>query len=449
MRLTKKVFLDLGIFMIAFGLGIGIVFPFFVMLLGVSNEIALSPLFFFLCILAGLAVGAFNFFISKIVVGKRLRILAKHMNKVENKISDSMGSSIIQDCVNDECYIEVDSNDEIGESAHSFNELIMTLSGFMKTEKEVKEFNQILSTQIELEVLARKAVDKLLEHMNSDAGCLIIEQNGELVPVSSRGIKNPEKLINNDLITESYYKNLSKTIHLPKEIKIDGLLLEFVPNEIRIEPISYKNVSLGIVVLAFKESFNSNLKTNLELHLNTLSLALRNSITYNQLQTLAAFDQLTGLYNRHFGLNRLVEEYKRSSRTGEPLGVLMFDIDHFKSINDTYGHTVGDKVLRNIAKFIRIGLREGDFVIRYGGEEFVIVLPGASKEDSKDVAERIRRIIQESVTQHGKQVIKFTVSIGCTSYPQYDAKDENELIKIADEALYEAKESGRNKVVQK
>jgi len=110
-----------------------------------------------------------------------------------------------------------------------------------------------------------------------------------------------------------------------------------------------------------------------------LAVALNNSLNHQDLQRVAALDPLTGVYNRRFGLQRLTEEFGRSVRSGDPLGVLMLDLDHFKAVNDTYGHLVGDRVLQTVVRAARQILREGDVLLRYGGEEFIIVLPGAGR----------------------------------------------------------------------
>lgn len=125
----------------------------------------------------------------------------------------------------------------------------------------------------------------------------------------------------------------------------------------------------------------------------------------------------------------------------------MIDIDHFKSVNDTYGHTIGDKILINMTRITKMALREGDILLRYGGEEFMVIMPGASRQDSEFVAERVRRMIEESSAQHGEHQISVTVSIGAVSSPETDVSDESKLIALSDKALYEAKEQGRNRVI--
>ncbi|HKM29420.1 MAG TPA: GGDEF domain-containing protein, partial [Bacilli bacterium] len=139
--------------------------------------------------------------------------------------------------------------------------------------------------------------------------------------------------------------------------------------------------------------------------------------------------------------------FGRAVRLSLPIAVLMADIDFFKSVNDTYGHLVGDRVLIQIAQLAKKAVREGDIVIRYGGEEFMAILPGASQTDARQIAERLRRTVEETVIHHGGQEIKVTISIGINSFPENDVTNVNELIDAADKALYKAKETGRNKVV--
>ncbi len=170
-------------------------------------------------------------------------------------------------------------------------------------------------------------------------------------------------------------------------------------------------------------------------------------LAHDRLQRLAALDPLTGVFNRRFGLGRLHEEFERSIRSSIPLGLLMLDIDHFKSVNDTYGHQVGDRILKSVASIIRSILREGDILVRYGGEEFLAILPAASSEDLRLIGERIRRATEESAHPEGDQTIRVTISIGGAAYPNQNVEKESSLLQLADDSLYKAKETGRNKVV--
>lgn len=204
---------------------------------------------------------------------------------------------------------------------------------------------------------------------------------------------------------------------------------------------------LGVIVIAGGEVFSQEKKSDIELYAQGLSLALKNAVTHDQLQKLAANDPLTGVLNRRFGLIRLQDEFSRAIRTSQPLGVLIIDIDHFKNVNDTYGHLVGDKILIMMTKTAKSALREGDVFLRYGGEEFAVILPGASPDDTTKIAERIRRYIEDAAFTYNLQEIKITVSIGGTSFPTNNVDSFNQLFEIADKNLYKAKENGRNLVV--
>ncbi len=165
------------------------------------------------------------------------------------------------------------------------------------------------------------------------------------------------------------------------------------------------------------------------------------------LELLSIHDRLTGLFNYSYFLDRMEEEKKRADRYEKELSFIMMDIDHFKHYNDTFGHEQGNVVLKKIAKTIRKNTRDIDVVSRYGGEEFVILLPRASREQAVVVAERIRKAVEslEFPGNREQPVVKKTISGGVSVYP-HDAEDASGLVVKADEALYEAKESGRNKI---
>jgi diguanylate cyclase (GGDEF)-like protein len=177
-------------------------------------------------------------------------------------------------------------------------------------------------------------------------------------------------------------------------------------------------------------------------------MALSNAMKHGDLQRIAALDPLTNCYNRRFGLMRLREEFTRAERSGLPLGVIMFDIDHFKAVNDSHGHLIGDRVLANVAKEAKQHLREGDVLVRYGGEEFLCILPGASSEGAAEVCERIRHAVEEMTVRDRGHTISCTVSLGFGSFPGTPADDETALIQVADAALYQAKNDGRNRTVE-
>ena len=446
-RITRKVFTDLAIFMMSFGVVIGVIFPLFMLIIGIPREYVITPMFLTACMLAGGIVGAVNILLARMIVGRRLRLLADKMSYIDGKLASGLTPEELAECTQEHCMLTVDSEDEIGESSKAFNDLVHTLTVSKSNEHAVKEFNEMLSSQLELEQLAMNALRQITGFMGAAAGAILFEQGGDLHLAASLNIKDSDRLVDHDSVLSvlSMRKGIVETIH--QQIVIESSLVEFVPVETRIDPLLYKGLPVGIIIIAASQVMNAENDYGYELFLRGLSMALRNALMYEQLQKLAANDPLTGLYNRRFGLLRLTEEFSRSLRSGIPLGVIMFDIDHFKAVNDTYGHPVGDKILVNIARVTRMAIREGDFVIRYGGEEFLVILPGSSLEDTQFVAERLRHMIEDSIVKHNMQDLRVTISAGCTSYPENDTNEEMVLIKDADEALYTAKEGGRNRVV--
>ena len=162
-----------------------------------------------------------------------------------------------------------------------------------------------------------------------------------------------------------------------------------------------------------------------------------------ELKTASRVDGLTGLYNRRYWQERFDEMHKLCVRREKPSTALMLDIDHFKRINDTYGHQAGDKVIKMLAALIKRCVRETDLAGRYGGEEFAIILNDSSVEDAKIVAERIRQLAQRLVVEHEGESISFTVSLGLAQFSA-DFKSAMAWLECSDQALYKAKESGRN-----
>lgn len=165
-----------------------------------------------------------------------------------------------------------------------------------------------------------------------------------------------------------------------------------------------------------------------------------------QLEVLAKTDELTGCLSRRFLMERLENELERAARYQRLLGIVMFDIDDFKSLNDTHGHTTGDAALRTVGEVLRRSLRTADFVGRYGGDEFVLVLPETSAVGTHRLAERIRNGISRRLWELRGREMRLTVSGGVAGFPDRGVVTPEDLIDRADQALYEAKAAGRNKV---
>lgn len=178
----------------------------------------------------------------------------------------------------------------------------------------------------------------------------------------------------------------------------------------------------------------------------TWRLVIKLDDAQKQLKKLASTDELTGLKNRRQIMQRLSEEFERSTRLSEPLCVIILDIDHFKRINDTYGHPCGDQVLKQVALSISDSLRRYDSIGRIGGEEFLIVMPGAFLEDARTLAERQLHTIRNESFSDGQNTFSLTVSAGVSMLAPTD-KHVSTLIKRADSALYAAKQNGRDQIM--
>ena len=180
-----------------------------------------------------------------------------------------------------------------------------------------------------------------------------------------------------------------------------------------------------------------------------LGIAIENARLFEKTKELSLHDSLTGLANRSFMNIELRKNFAVAQRKKRPLSLLMLDLDHFKNFNDTYGHPAGDKLLADIAAIMNGMMRETDLTVRYGGEEFLIILPETDSTSALQIADRIRMTIMQT----GFFIIEkqkpgyITVSLGVATFdPTVEMVEEDGLIKMADEALYHAKNAGRNRV---
>ncbi|NLO38998.1 MAG: sensor domain-containing diguanylate cyclase [Ruminiclostridium sp.] len=210
-------------------------------------------------------------------------------------------------------------------------------------------------------------------------------------------------------------------------------------------PFLVKGKSHGCVLIehTIPEAFDEDNVRLLEIITQQISIAIDNARLYEQLQEFANTDGLTQIYNRVFFQNRLQHELEQAQQLGYEVSVILYDIDNFKRFNDTYGHLFGDIVLKTLAKLVKESIRKDDIVARFGGEEFIVLLPHTGKELAYEKAEELRKKISELTIRDQSIEASVTVSMGVSTFPTL-AQTELTLINSADEALYVAKKSGKN-----
>ena len=222
-----------------------------------------------------------------------------------------------------------------------------------------------------------------------------------------------------------------------------------IPSSFLSVPLVYKGEVLGVINFAREGvgSFSYQDVRMMSLVAGQVSQALANARLYTRTRELSVRDELTGINNRRHFQQMLQMEWKRAVRFRRQLSLIMVDVDHFKEYNDTFGHLQGDGVLRSIGSLLKKNLREVDTVARFGGEEFVLLLPDTDKRGALVVAEKIRAVVSghRFVTDEMRETRTITVSAGVATYPD-DVGEMEDLIDQADIALYRAKELGRNRV---
>ncbi len=237
------------------------------------------------------------------------------------------------------------------------------------------------------------------------------------------------------------------------DYSLDGFVYDDTPRRMPSWVAPTLAGAVGLIVLISLAGYNqfrlnrrlANAEARVRKANESLSVRLKEIGTLNQrIQEQAIRDPITGLYNRRYLDEMLEREISRAKREGYPISLVMIDLDHFKSINDNYGHQAGDLVLQNLGRLLHENAREGDIACRYGGEEFVLVLPRLPMETALHRAEEWRESFAERCTHHGELSIYCTMSIGIATYPDHAAQAED-LLEQADVAMYRAKRGGRNR----
>ena len=313
--------------------------------------------------------------------------------------------------------------------------------------------------------LLRVIVEKMAGVMDV-ARCSIISINdkGEVIVKASNDLNYQEELI----LDLHKYPEIQKSIELKQtvvvnDIQNDPLMFSVREqteklgyNSIIVIPVIKKESVIGTFFLRtaspIKNGITDRIYKLCQLIANISANALENAILFESVQSaqnyfeeMAIRDGLTGLYNHRHFYDRLEEEFSRASRYAAPLSLVFFDIDDFKRINDLYGHTRGDQVLKKIGQLVRSVARESDIPARYGGDEFAIILPNTAGAGAFDLANRIQTVIQDCEFENlpGEQI---TVSSGVSTFANKNVQSFNDLVHLVDEGMYKSKSQGKNMV---
>jgi diguanylate cyclase (GGDEF)-like protein len=244
--------------------------------------------------------------------------------------------------------------------------------------------------------------------------------------------------------------------YLPAGGELRGITVPVYTRKVRLKntesllvlPLLCGDEAVGTFMLASRRKghFTKDVRDMLGVIANQVAVSLQNGLMYGKMETMATTDGLTGLTNHRSFQERFEQILDRAERHGQPASFMLCDVDHFKHVNDTYGHPVGDEVLRQVARVLKSAVRKIDIPARYGGEEFAVVLEATGLAGACQLAERIRKDVAALVIDSDKGKFQVTMSIGVASFP-HDGRDRATLIEHADQALYHAKESGRNRCI--
>ena len=352
------------------------------------------------------------------------------------------------------------------------NEELNDLTGVLFTQNEQLASLSRVGVQISVadsnELICRIIVSTAVNEFGAGRGALLLLDRGsnQLHCLSAIGLEGIEGGILEgepckEIINCIQNGRIAKYIDSSAPLRVAGNSIE----EWGIFPLKVKNGVLGILVTDFAGQDISDILAMLvnygAVAIDSLAQKREKEVNHELLEKktgelaavneklglLSVTDELTGLSNRRYYQERIAMELSRANRYGSPLSLLVIDIDHFKSINDTLGHAAGDRVLKELAHRIAKHVRLSDLVVRYGGDELVVLLADTEQESAAIVAELIRKVTCEKPVDAGGELVTVTISVGVATFPSPSVKSGGELFKEADRALYLAKEGGRNRVV--
>jgi len=321
---------------------------------------------------------------------------------------------------------------------------------------EMRELLQSCSTIQEMPPIITVSITKLFP--NADGALFLINNSRTYLQSVARWGDFPEEVDENVFEPDACWGLRRGRIHEVEDIKIGPICphLKHMPlAPYMCLPLIAKGDILGLLHLRIKPPISeedsrntiADLKETVLIFAEYLSLSIANIRLWERLTDQSIRDPLTGLFNRRYIEETIQREILRAAKNQTKIGIIMADIDHFKNFNDTHGHKAGDELLIKLADFFKFEIRGSDIACRYGGEEFILILPEASIEGTYKRAEHIREEVKNlKVYFHDQLLPSITLSMGITIYPDHGI-ELNDLIQVADTALYKAKEQGRDRII--
>ncbi len=397
---------------------------------------------------------------APVLADDELGDLARSFNKLLSRLTDMSANNIQseQDRIMAQEQERLRHNlEEKGAIIERTNRMLEQL---VKDLSLIYEIGQEVNSIIDLDRLYATIAATLRKHLRVHEFALLVfdEQREELQVKAAYGFENPDSVSRMIFRKGEGITGLAaetgKKIYI-KDTSRETRFLNYKgerpsdPSAFLSVPLTYKDEVLGVVNFGRRGigSFTYQDVKMLSLVGGQIALAIANARLYTRTRELSVKDELTGINNRRHFHTMLQMEWKRAVRFHRSLSLIMLDVDHFKAYNDSYGHLQGDAVLKHIGGLLRRNLREVDTVARFGGEEFVLLLPDTDKHGAVAVAEKVRVLVEghRFMTDERMETNPITVSCGIAAYPD-DVEEMEDLIDHADIALYRAKELGRNRI---
>jgi len=311
-----------------------------------------------------------------------------------------------------------------------------------------------ISSSIKVNEILKNALETIMDYYNAEKVIFIISDEKVKKHFTSDVLSINNSSGNKDMYYENYKMITFSPLSIKQE-KIKNYIEEYGINRcnlVIVIPVFEK----GTIVAGIKhpklnkkrEKENEILKIITDIFIEQLNIKLENAILHEEISQALTTEPLTNLYNRNYFNERLKEEFNIAKRKGAPLSVIISDLDDFKYYVDTYGHQNGDIILKEVAKVVKLSLRETDIVCRFGGDEFAYILPFTPSIEAKGIAEIVKKNVSkfkflENITKGG---IHITLSMGIATFPEH-GENEKDILSKANNALFKAKNMGKNKII--